>query len=227
MDALLNAISNFSTNPIAILDSSISFSQYTPLDLSIANTELKGYDITDYRSCQSYIDLILERHRATVAYGGYLEKRNLYTQTASFTSNGVPIRNVHLGIDYWCKSGTKVLAPLSGTVHSFENNKSIGDYGPTIILEHQLEHFTFYSLYGHLSKESIDGIAIGDSFQKGEVLAKLGTPDINVNYAPHLHFQLIRDIEGNRGDYPGVCSFDKLPYYSQNCPDPNILLKIT
>ena len=226
MDALLTALTNFSASPIPILDGALSFSEYTPLDLSMANTELKGYDITDYRSCQSYIDLVLDRQQASVAFGGYLEKRNLYSQTASFTSNGVPIRNIHLGIDYWCKAGTQVLVPISGRVHSFKNNKSIGDYGPTIILEHHLEGNTFYSLYGHLSEASIDGLAIGDSFQKGEVLATLGTPDVNVNYAPHLHLQLIRDLEGNKGDYPGVCALDNVPFYAKNCPDPNILLKI-
>jgi hypothetical protein len=41
------------------------------------------------------------------------------------------------------------LAALDGRVHSFQNNDSLGNYGPTIILEHQVEDLTFYTLYGH------------------------------------------------------------------------------
>ncbi|CAN0606544.1 unnamed protein product, partial [Ectocarpus sp. 12 AP-2014] len=101
-----------------------------------------------------------------------------------------------------------------------------GDYGPTIILEHTLHHITFYTLYGHLSIESLIGLFKGKVFKAGETLAKLGTPDINVNYAPHLHFQIIKDLEGNEADYPGVCALENLQHYKFNCPNPNYLLKI-
>ncbi len=226
MDALETAIFNFSSDSIAILDRTIPLSAYMPLDLSKQNNQLKAYDITDYRSCQSYIDLMLEREGAQIAYGGYLECRNLYSNHKNFTHLGVPIRDIHLGIDYWAGAGTAVHAPLKGSVHSFKNNTILGDYGPTIILEHVLTGFTFYSLYGHLSLESLKGLFVGKVFEKNQVLGFLGTPDVNVNYAPHLHFQLIRDLEGNYGDYPGVCAQERLAFYQENCPDPNLLLKI-
>jgi len=35
---------------------------------------------------------------------------------------------------------------------------------------------------------------------------------------------LIFDLEGYIGDYPGVTSEGKLNYYSNNCPDPNLVL---
>ena len=54
----------------------------------------------------------------------------------------------------------------------------------------------------------------------------LGESLVNVDYAPHLHFQLIRDMEGNLGDYPGVSSKRKLEFYIDNCPNPDLLLKI-
>ncbi|WP_339838493.1 hypothetical protein [uncultured Maribacter sp.] len=60
----------------------------------------------------------------------------------------------------------------------------------------------FYTLYGHLSIDSLDGLFINKQFNAGEILGRLGTPNINVNYAPHLHFQIIRDLQGNMGDYP-------------------------
>jgi murein DD-endopeptidase MepM/ murein hydrolase activator NlpD len=93
-------------------------------------------------------------------------------------------------------------------------------------LEHQLENHTFYTLYGHLTLDSIASIKIGDFIAKGQKLASLGNASVNGDYAPHLHFQIIKNIETNFGDYPGVCSKNKLEYYLENCPNPNLLLKI-
>jgi len=197
---------------------------YTPIDLSSTNPDLYDVTITDPSQCQGYIDTVLNRNSAQVAYGGYLEKRNLYADKASFLDNSP--RNIHLGVDFWAKADTKVKVPVASTVHSFQNNTAVGDYGPTIILMHEIENTIFYSLYGHLSLDSLDGLFVGKSFRKGETLARLGTPDINVNYAPHLHFQIILDIAGKTGDYPGVCSEDDLDFYTKNCPNPNFLLKI-
>jgi murein DD-endopeptidase MepM/ murein hydrolase activator NlpD len=208
---------------IRLLDHSISLGRYCPLDLSISNLDLNTIAIANPDSCQKYINGILEEKKASVAFGGYLEKRNLYGDKSNFTEGG-PARNIHLGIDFWTKAGTKVITPLKGRVHSFQNNTTIGDYGPTIILQHTIENFVFHTLYGHLSVAAIENIQIGQEFERGSILATLGTPDINVNYAPHLHFQIIIDMEGLKGDYPGVCSKDKLEFYMQNCPNPNLLL---
>jgi murein DD-endopeptidase MepM/ murein hydrolase activator NlpD len=226
MDSFLKVLLTYAKEPIAILDGSIPWSEYIPLDLSTSNAEIELLDITHPVTCQDYIHRVLKRSSGRIAYGGYLEKRNLYADKASFSDNLSQQRNIHLGIDYWSEAGTSVLVPLAGTVHSFKNNSTIGDYGPTIILEHQLHGHTFYTLYGHLSLESLEGLYVGKQFKACTVLAKLGTPDINVNYAPHLHFQIIRDMQGNMGDYPGVAKTLDLDYYKENCPDPDILLKI-
>ncbi|TMM53313.1 peptidase M23 [Maribacter algarum] len=210
-------------SPIYLLDSLITLDSFCPIDLSVYNNELDNIDITNPDKCQEYIDTVLAKNKAKVGYGGYLEKRNLYSDKSSF-SDQTAYRNIHLGVDFWTTAGTKVITPLKGNVHSFKNNNVFGDYGPTIILQHEIRGFRFHTLYGHLSIESIETIQIGQEFEKGSVLATLGTPDINVNYAPHLHFQIIIDMEGMKGDYPGVCSVDKLKFYAQNCPDPNILL---
>lgn len=224
MKALQEVLRNFSDGTISILDARIPLASYTPLDLSTENSALVAYDVADPTDCQRYINQILNAQAAEVAYGGYLEQRNLYADKANF--NGKSIRNIHLGIDFWSKAGTKVLVPIDGNVHSFQNNTAVGDYGPTIILAHDLEGFRFYSLYGHLSLESIADLKVGKRFKKGETLASLGTPDINVNYAPHLHFQLISNLQNKNGDYPGVCNENELKFYIKNCPNPNLLLKL-
>lgn len=211
--------------PIPILDGNIPVSQYCEIDLSVTNKELQHVDLTDPVSCQAYVDRVLKQNDAQVAYGGYLEQRNLYADKPSFTTAG-GARNIHLGVDFWAPAGTAVMAPLEGVVHSFRNNNTKGDYGPTIILQHQSDTTPFYTLYGHLSLESLEDLSIGKSFKAGSRLGSLGTPDINVNYAPHLHFQLIWNIDTYQGDYPGVCSAEELDYFKRNCPDPCILLGI-
>lgn len=226
MDLLIEKLTTLSREPIRPLDNTIPLSAYVPLDLSRDNEILKGMDIAQPKECQRYIDNILYKNNGEVAYGGYLENRDLYADKQNFNAPGNEPRNIHLGIDYWCKSGTKVIAPIEGIVHSFKNNRGIGDYGPTIILEHCLGGIVFYTLYGHLSLESLEGLTLGKQFSAGSTLGFLGTPDINVNYAPHLHFQIIKDMESYYGDYPGVCSFQTLDFYKKNCPDPNLLFKI-
>ena len=226
MGTLSKALRSYAGNAIPILDSAIPLDDYVPVDLSKTNSELSGVDITDHIICQRYIDAVLKLKQGTVAYGGYLEHRNLYADKLGFTSANTSVRDIHLGIDFWATAGTKVLAPIDGIIHSYRNNNVVGDYGPTIILRHVLGTHIFYSLYGHLSLDSLEGLSLNKRFKAGETLGSLGTPDVNVNYAPHLHFQLIQDLKGNEGDYPGVCAKDKLSFYKENCPDPNLLLKL-
>lgn len=211
---------------IKVIDSTIPYSQYTPLDLSVSNLELNQLNVSNAVEFENYVEQLLAKNNAKVAYGGYNEIRNLYKRSTAFNNSNSDERNIHIGLDLWIKAGTPVLAALDGKVHSFQYNNILGDYGPTIILEHQIENQTFYTLYGHLSLESIASIKIGDFFTKGQQLATLGDSSVNGDYAPHLHFQIIKNIENNFGDYPGVCSKNKLDYYLENCPDPNLLLKI-
>jgi murein DD-endopeptidase MepM/ murein hydrolase activator NlpD len=212
---------------VKVIDASISLTEYTPLDLSVSNTDLSKRTIENATDFEKYIESILAKNNAKVAFGGYNEERNLYKRSAVFNAAETEERNIHIGLDLWIKAGTTVLAALDGKVHSFNYNNNLGDYGPTILLEHHIENQKFYTLYGHLSLESIAKLTIGTVFTKGEPMATLGDATVNGDYAPHLHFQIIKDIAENTGDYPGVCSKNKRNYYLDNCPDPNLLLKIT
>jgi murein DD-endopeptidase MepM/ murein hydrolase activator NlpD len=111
-------------------------------------------------------------------------------------------------------------------VHSFKNNTNFGDYGPTIILKHTIEDVDFYTLYGHLSLESLQDLCVGQTFKKGAQIATLGDASVNGDYAPHLHFQIIDDIQDFVGDYPGVCSKKDLEFYKTNCLDPELMLRL-
>lgn len=211
---------------VKVIDAKIEYKQYIPLDLSITNEAFKSLNIDNALDFEDYIENYLTENNAKVAYGGYNEVRNLYKRSEIFNDTNTEERNIHIGLDLWIKAGTPVLAAVDGFVHSFNYNTGVGDYGPTIILEHKIEEQKFHTLYGHLSLESISDITIGDFYEKGQQLATLGDASVNGDYAPHLHFQIIKEITNSFGDYPGVCSNKDLTHYLENCPDPNILLKI-
>lgn len=214
------------TAAVKVIDASIDHEDYIPLDLSSSNRTLSKFDIKCAASFEEFVEKHLTVNNAKVAFGGYNEKRNLYQRSTVFKDERTEERNMHIGLDLWIKAGTPVLAALDGTVHSYNFNAGFGDYGPTIILEHQLENQTFHTLYGHLSLDSLDGIEVGKVFKKGEQFATLGDASVNGDYSPHLHFQIIKNMADKFGDYPGVCSKKELPFYLENCPDPNLLLKI-
>ncbi len=212
---------------VKVIDATIDYRDYVAIDLSASHTDTLNLDLTNAEEFEEFIENHLSKNQARVAFGGYLEKRNLYKRSENFNLENTEERNIHLGLDLWIKAGTSVLSALDGTIHSFQNNTFLGDYGPTIIIQHTIEDLTFYTLYGHLSLESLDGKSKGQTVKKGEKIAELGKPPVNGDYAPHLHFQVIKDLENKKGDYPGVCSQKDLEHYRNNCPDPNVLLKIT
>ncbi|GGI58059.1 peptidoglycan DD-metalloendopeptidase family protein [Winogradskyella haliclonae] len=197
---------------------------YVPLDLSVDNLDLQSINVSSSQDLEAYIWKHMKTQDAKIAYGGYLEKRGIYNRSEYFNQNNPETeRNIHLGIDLWIEANAPIYAPLDGQLHSFKDNSGFGNYGPTLILEHQLNGVKFYTLYGHLSHNSLNKNTVGDKINEGQQIATLGTAEVNGDYPPHLHFQIIKDIQGNLGDYPGVCSQGELEYYKNNCPDPNLL----
>ena len=204
----------------------ISYSEYVPLDLSISNEEILSSKLETAKDYEVFIQKHLDDNKGKIAFGGYQEIRNLYKRSTVFNAENTEERNIHIGLDLWINESASVHAALEGKIHSFQNNTALGDYGPTIIVQHQLDGHVFHTLYGHLSEESLIGKQIGDAVSKGEQIGNLGLPPINGDYAPHLHFQIIIDMENKLGDYAGVCSSKMLDFYNKNCPDPKVLLKI-
>jgi len=220
----------YSAPAVRLLYPELDINSYISIDLSHQNTALKKIKLNSSKSLSEYINNYLKIHSKKIAFGGYLEKREIYNRSSHFnpqnTQNTENQRNIHLGIDLWCEANTPVLAALNGVIHSFKNNIAYGDYGPTIILEHRIDGITFFTLYGHLSLDSITNIKVGTEVKAGEIIGYLGTSEVNGDYPPHLHFQIINDLQGNFGDYPGVCSANELDFYKENCPDPNLILKL-
>ena len=161
--------------------------------------------------------------------GRYDEARPWYTSSIfQGESDGAPDwRSIHIGVDLFAQAGTSVAAPFAGVVHSFRNNAGRLDYGPTIILQHDVAPgITFYTLYGHLSLESLDDLRPGAAVQRGQRIGWLGTPDVNGGWSPHLHFQLITDMLGRSGEFPGVARPSERALWLSLAPDPNLVLRL-
>ncbi|WP_298236840.1 peptidoglycan DD-metalloendopeptidase family protein [uncultured Algibacter sp.] len=219
-------LNSISTSPLRVLDATIPNSKYIPLNLSKDNTPLKKVDVYSSNALANFVNTHIKRHNALIAYGGYNETRSIYTRSNHFNKTEETERNIHLGVDFWCDAETPIYTPLDATVHSFKNNTNYGDYGPTIILKHKMNNVEFYTLYGHLSLQSIENLRVGQIFKQGACIAKLGDAYVNGDYPPHLHFQIIKDLQNYKGDYPGVCNKNNLAFYLNNCPNPELLLKL-
>lgn len=179
------------------------------LDFTVANTELTADLLNDTNKFCDYISKKVNADGARYGIGGYNEHRTVYSRSPVFDAEktGEEPRRLHLGTDIWGQAGIAVMAPLDSVVHSFAFNDNFGDYGTTIILSHVLEGLTFYTLYGHLGLDSIRDLQEGKSIQKGEVFASLGIPEENGHWPPHLHFQVIKDLQGWKETTPVSVNF--------------------
>ncbi len=199
-----------------------------PMDLAINSLEIgNNGEISNLSKFNHKINSMLHEAKAEIGIGGYGEVRPFYTTDTYKVegNNGSKWRTVHLGTDIWTKHGTPIFAPLDGKVHSFQNNEGDRNYGPTIILEHAVSsELTFYTLYGHLSLESLDGLQVGQQIERGHQIAAIGDISVNGNWPPHLHFQVMLDMLGYEGDFPGVAFPEQAEIWKSICPNPAILL---
>jgi 4-aminobutyrate aminotransferase-like enzyme/Ser/Thr protein kinase RdoA (MazF antagonist) len=184
----------------------------------------------------------MRRSSSAVGIGQYNEARSIYTsplfaandQTADdLPTDDLPIderRTLHLGIDFFVEPGTPVCAPLDGIVHSLANNRVQLDYGPVVILEHLRESdsdaATFFTLYGHLTDDSLQNLRIGERISRGQAFARIGASTENGGWPPHLHFQIISDLLDLATDFPGVARFSECHVWTALSPDPNLLFDI-
>ena len=134
------------------------------LDLSLSNEDLTEDIYVNTDRFSKWINEKLMNASALYAIGGYNENRKIYSRSKVFDDDEP--RRLHLGTDIWGKCNTPVIAPLDGVVHSFAFNNNFGDYGVTIILSHYLDGTNFYTLYGHLSLNSIKNLEEGVLIKK-------------------------------------------------------------
>ena len=196
-----------------------------PLDFTAANPHLAHPErLRDTALFDHVVQQMLAEQHARTGIGGYLENRAIYRRSPHFSAATEP-RSLHLGVDVWVPAGTLVAAPLPAVVHSLADNNNFGDYGPTVILQHELDGISFYSLYGHLTRTDLPGLRPGLAIAQGQAFAHVGPYPENGDWPPHLHFQLIADLQGRWGDFPGVAPPSEREYWAALCPDAMLALR--
>jgi murein DD-endopeptidase MepM/ murein hydrolase activator NlpD len=227
------AINDHANDFYPILPFDESKDKIVGVNLSKSNPEFTEEIYGDEQKFEAYINNKRTSAGAKYLNGGYKEQRQMYRRSNLFDKNitepdilDYEPRSLHLGTDIWGKEDTKIFAPIGGMVHSFAYNNNFGDYGATIILQHQLHSVNFYVLYGHLALKNIEGLRKGKFIIRGEQFANFGSYEENGNWPPHLHLQLIVDMGMYEGDYPGVCKMSEAEKYLKNSPDPDALLRM-
>jgi 4-aminobutyrate aminotransferase-like enzyme/Ser/Thr protein kinase RdoA (MazF antagonist) len=214
----------------SILDVDLRTAPSLVFDLSVGSTFL-GADpnAAKTRALTEKIFYAMKCAGAPVGVGRYDEPRLLYTSPL-FGASGSPTderRTVHLGMDLFVAPGAPLGAPLDGVVHIVANNSAPLDYGPLVILRHETnggeECFT---LYGHLSKDSLVSLKVGQRIARGQQFARVGSSQENGGWTPHLHFQVILDLLELGADFPGVAFASQRAVWISLSPDPNLLLGI-
>ena len=61
---------------VYVIDSTIDYTDYIPLDLSASYTDELDLDLTDAKKFEEFVENLLSKNNAEVAFSGYLEKRN-------------------------------------------------------------------------------------------------------------------------------------------------------
>src|SRR5882724_5821110 len=171
----------------------------------------------------------MKRAGAAFGVGRYDEPRMVYASPL-FGASGNPTderRTVHLGMDLFVEAGTRLGAPLDGVVHLTANNVAPLDYGPLVILRHETtDGERFFTLYGHLTKETLEGLKEGQRVGRGEEFARVGATDENGGWIPHVHFQIIFDVLELGANFPGVAYASERSVWTSLSPNPNLLLGI-
>jgi len=199
------------------------FSEVLKIDMSTALTPDSTYDTVS--ELGSFIEEIQQKNPNALLANGYLERRRFYTTEAykRTTTKGSEYRNIHLGTDFWVPAQTSIHAPFDGKIVILHDNNFSKDYGPTIVLEHNIDGTLFYTLYGHLSRKSLALHKKDKLLKAGELIGFIGEPEENGHWAPHLHFQILLDLLGNTENFPGVAFPSEIEKWKIICPNPSTL----
>lgn len=200
------------------------------LDLGVASTLLSSdpANLAEPRATPA-LHAVMRAANTAVAVGRYDEPRPVYVSPL-FAGGQNPTderRTIHLGMDLFTDPGTPVCSPFEATVHAFADNQAALDYGPVVVLKHQANQgLEFFTLYGHLSRESLTHLRSGDHIRAGQTFARIGTASENGGWTPHLHFQIILDLLDLSTDFPGVGYPSQRNVFTSLSPDPNLILSI-
>ncbi len=198
------------------------------IDLSVSSPLIDRLTLlADEPRLTTKINGVLAEAGTRIGIGEYDEARLVYTTEQYETPgwDGPEWRTIHIGLDLFAPAGTPVHTPIAGRVHGVRNNAAPADYGPTVIIEHAVRDadgpLTFYTLYGHLDVETLRDVSPGQPLLAGATVGRLGTPAVNGGWPPHVHFQVIADLLGRVGEFPGVARPSERRVWKSLAPDPH------
>ncbi len=200
------------TSPPAVLDFGVE-SLLTPRP---------GEALDPHAAARTILDAI-HRAGAEIGLGRYDEVRLVYNADAFLSAHGER-RTVHLGIDLFQETGSVVYAPIDAVVEGCGYRKGHLDYGGFVVLRHEAGDDVFFTLYGHLSPDF--DLEPGQAVRRGQQIGRLGSPEENGGWAPHLHFQVICDLLDTAPAFPGVALPSQRRTWLSLCPDPNHILGV-
>jgi len=105
------------------------------------------------------------------------------------TQNGA--REAHHGVEFYQPFGTPVMAAADGVVAFAGDDKLTllawvtGFYGNVVVLEHQINGQTVFTLYAHLSKIDVQA---GQTVAAGKKIGEVGASGTAIG--SHLHFEV-------------------------------------
>jgi murein DD-endopeptidase MepM/ murein hydrolase activator NlpD len=138
-------------------------------------------------NCQVFLDDLHTRRSVDWSYGGYLEDRRHLWQGSYLEQTG---NFLHLGVDFNVPQGTAIATPRNAAVllvdHDLDRD---GGWGQRIFLKLAAESpEDMVLIFAHLQAVSV---VPGMRLARGSIIAEVGGPPDNGNWAPHLHIQTI------------------------------------
>jgi len=198
-------------------------------DLSVSSLDIGDLALLDDREWfHEHIFGRMAKVGREISIGRYDEARLIY-QADFFkvdTDEFPERRTVHIGLDIFAKAGTPIYAPIDGEIIIMQDNAGWQDYGPMVILKHDTGEDVFYTLYGHLARGFVDGLQVGDYVMAGTMIARMGEWEVNGNWPPHLHLQIMVDMLDYKDTFPGVVRSTERSIWRNLCPNPNLILGI-
>ena len=199
------------------------------LDLSVGSKMLGASPASvELPVLTSKIKRVMTEQRAKFSIGRYMEYRPIYA-ASGFGHGNYPTeakRVCHVALDIFCEAGLPVFTPFEGVVEFATIIDLPLDYGGLVVLKHQTDTGEpFYTLFGHLSHDTLNHISVGQQVRAGQQIATIGIETENGGWPPHLHLQIITDFLGMGVHFPGVTYAKEANIYKELCPNPALLLE--
>ena len=200
------------------------------LELDLSTDGIHANEMSEMETAEQFTRFIFDLMKARnkpVGLGRYLEKRGVYKSAAFETVNPDERRDLHLGVDLFIAEGEPLYAPIDGVVECFSEQSDVYDFGPIIILRHTTDTgIPFWTLYGHLSRQSLSHVSEGQEVAKGETIGWVGSYPINGDWPPHTHFQVMSSLLGMGTSIHGVGHAAALSAWQSVCLPPDLILPL-